>query len=326
MANTTDIETIKIVVLDGYTLNPGDLSWKQLKELGEVIIFEHSTPAEILHRAMDAEIILVNKTVIDATTLEKLTRLRCICVTATGFNNVDTEAARQRDIPVCNVSGYSTASVAQHVFALLLEMTNQVNAHHASVQRGDWAKNRDFSYTLSPITELADKKMGIYGFGRIGQQVAQIALAFGMKVLATHKHPERDAMVGVAFVDLQTLFEQSDVVTLHAPMTDANVGIVNKDLLSSMKSTAYLINTARGGLINEMDLKDALKKNFIAGAGLDVLSQEPPTRDHALIGLSNCIITPHNAWASQEARQRLLDETVQNVEAFLAGELRNVVN
>jgi len=234
--------------------------------------------------------------------------------------------ASAKNIPVCNVAGYSTTAVAQHVFALLLELTNRVGDHNQDVQTGGWAKNRDFSYTLSPIPELAGKTIGIYGFGRIGQQVARIAQAFGMKVLAKHKHPERDAMPGVEFVDLETLFAQSDVVTLHAPLTEKNAGVVNYDLLASMKATAYLINTARGGLINEPDMRSALEKNVIAGAGLDVLSQEPPSKEHPLIGLSNCVITPHIAWASVEARQKLMDETIKNVEAFLRGEPRNVVN
>jgi len=326
MPTTTANAQPKIVVLDGYTLNPGDLSWQALKALGDVVIFERSSRAETLERAQDADIILTNKTIIDAEILEQLPKLRCICVLATGFNNINTEAASANSIPVCNVAGYSTTAVAQHVFALLLELTNRVGDHDQDVQAGGWAKNRDFSYTLSPIPELAGKTMGIYGFGRIGQQVAKIALAFGMKVLAKHKHPKRDAMPGVEFVDIKTLFAQSDVVTLHAPLTDKNAGVVNNDLLAGMKSTAYLINTARGGLINEPDLKEALEKNVIAGAALDVLSQEPPRNDHPLIGLHNCIITPHIAWASVEARQRLMDETIKNVEAFLNGKPRNVVN
>ncbi len=326
MPTTTANAQPKIVVLDGYTLNPGDLSWQPLKDIGDTIVFEHSTRAETLERAINADIILTNKAVIDADMLEQLPQLRCICVLATGFNNIDTEAASAKNIPVCNVAGYSTTAVAQHVFALLLELTNRVGDHNQDVQTGGWAKNRDFSYTLSPIPELAGKTIGIYGFGRIGQQVARIAQAFGMKALAKHKHPERDAMPGVEFVDMKTLFAQSDVVTLHAPLTEKNAGVVNYDLLASMKSTAYLINTARGGLINEPDLRSALEKNVIAGAGLDVLSQEPPSKEHPLIGLSNCVITPHIAWASVEARQKLMDETVKNVEAFLRGEPRNVVN
>lgn len=326
MATTASNSKPKIVVVDGYTLNPGDLSWQPLKDICDTVVFEHSTKSKILERAINADIILTNKAVIDADMLEQLPQLRCICVTATGFNNVAVAAARQRDIPVCNVVGYSTPAVAQHVFALLLAMINRVSAHNEDVQAGGWTKNRDFSYTLSPIVELQGKTMGIYGFGSIGQQVATIAQAFGMKVIARHKHPERDAMPGVEFVDLETLFAQSDVVTLHAPLTDDNAQIVNATLLNTMKPGAYLINTARGGLINEPDLRSALATNKIAGAALDVLSQEPPAKDHPLFGLHNCLITPHNAWASVEARQRLMDETVKNVQAFLKGEPRNVVN
>lgn len=316
----------KIIVADGYTLNPGDLSWAPLQMLGEVYIFEHSTPEELLVRANEADIILANKVILDAKILTKLPRLRCICVTATGYNNIDVTAAKAQGIIVCNVSGYGTAAVAQHVFALLLELTNAVGAHHTSVQRGDWSKCRDFCYTVQPIIELAGKTMGIYGFGGIGQRVARLAQAFDMRVLATHKHPMRDAMPGVTFIDLPTLFQKSDVITLHAPLTSENTGIVNKDLLQQMKSSAYLINTARGGLINEADLKQALEQGFLAGAALDVLSQEPPIQGNILFNVKNCLITPHNAWASRESRQRLLDATVANVRAFLAGTPQNVVN
>lgn len=326
MATSASIMNPKIVIVDGYTLNPYDLSWEPLQELGEVRVYEHSTPDEIVERAREAEIVLANKAVFDEKILEQLPQLRCICVTATGYNNIDVNAAKAREITVCNVAGYGTESVAQHVFALLLELTNAVGKHHHSVQEGGWAKNRDFSYTVQPILELAGKTMGIYGLGSIGQKVAKIALAFGMKVIAKHKHPKRDAMPGVGFVDLETLFQESDVITLHAPLTVDNQGIVNKHLLAMMKPGAYLINTARGGLINEPDLKEALEKNIIAGAALDVLSQEPPKDGNILIGVNNCIITPHNAWASREARQRLLNETVNNVKAFLHGKPRNVVN
>ena len=326
MASSESIVRPKIIIIDGFTLNPGDLSWQALENLGNVHVYDHSTREEVLERAYDAEIILANKTVFDAELIVQLPNLRCICVTATGFNNIDIITAKKHDILVCNVAGYGTDAVAQHVFALLLELTNAVGKHHESVQQGDWSRNRDFCYTLQPIIELAGKTMGIYGFGKIGQQVARIALAFEMKILSTHKHPERDSMPGVEFVDLETLFQKSDIITLHAPLTSENEGFVNKNLLSKMKPSAYLINTARGGLINESDLKEALENDIIAGAGLDVLSQEPPANGNILFDVKNCIITPHNAWASREARQRLLDETVENVKAFLNGKPRNVVN
>lgn len=325
MAAAAPAHRVKIVVLDGYTLNPGDLSWNKLKALGNTEVYEYSTAEEIMERAREAEIILVNKAILNADILKALPKLRCICVTATGYNNVDIKFAKSKDIIICNVSGYGTDSVAQHVFALLLELTNQVGIHHESVQNGDWSRCRDFSYWKTPLVELAGKTMGIYGFGKIGQQVANIAMAFGMKILSTHKHPKRDARPGVTFVSIEELFTQSDVITLHAPMTDENKGIVNKDLLSKMKSTAFIINTARGGLINEADLKSALENDDLAGAGLDVLSEEPPKNGNILFGVKNCIITPHNAWGSREARERLLDETVENVAAFLQGEPRNVI-
>lgn len=315
----------KIVVLDGYTLNPGDLSWNKLRAMGQVSIFEHSTPEEIPERAAQAEIILVNKVVIDEAQLARLPLLKCICVTATGYNNIAVEQARERRIPVYNAVGYGTDSVAQHVFALMLELTNRVQAHHESVQAGQWSRSRDFCYTLGSIPELAGKIMGIYGFGRIGQRVAAIAQAFGMEVIATHKHPERDACPGVAFVSLATLFEKSDFLSLHAPLTEENAGIVNASLLSRMKPSACLINTGRGALIDEAALKMALQNGQLAGAALDVLSEEPPRNGNLLLDAPNCLITPHMAWATREARQRLLDITVENVKAYLRGELRNVV-
>jgi glycerate dehydrogenase len=252
--------------------------------------------------------------------------LKCICVTATGYNNVDLQAARERGIPVCNAVGYSTDSVAQHVFALLLALTNKVYQHHISVQAGEWQRSDDFAYTLHTLPELAGKIFGIYGFGRIGQRVADLAQAFGMKILATHKHPERDARPGVEFVSLEELFERSDVTSLHAPLSEANREIVNAQLLQRMKSTAYLINTGRGGLIQEADLKLALQEGQLAGAALDVLSTEPPKEGNVLISAPNCILTPHLAWASLEARQRLMDITLNNIRAFQAGAPQNVVN
>ncbi|MCB0585233.1 MAG: D-2-hydroxyacid dehydrogenase [Phaeodactylibacter sp.] len=326
MATTDKPGRPKIVVLDGHTLNPGDLSWNKLRAMGQVSIFEHSTPEEIPERAAQAEIILVNKAVIDEGQLGRLPLLKCICVTASGYNNINVEQARKRQIHVCNAVGYGTDSVAQHVFALLLELTNQVQAHHNSVQAGHWGRSRDFCYTLGSIPELSGKVMGIYGFGRIGQRVAAIAQAFGMEVIATHKHPERDAQPGVAFASLETLFEKSDVLSLHAPLTKENAGIVNAGLLNRMKPAAYLINTGRGALIDEAALKVALQNGQLAGAALDVLSKEPPRNGNLLLDAPNCLITPHMAWATQEARQRLLDMTVENVKAFLRGEPINSVD
>jgi len=315
-----------IVVLDGYTLNPGDLSWRRLESLGHLTRYDYTPAENIIERAGSATILIVNKAVIDAEVLSQLPLLQCIIVSATGYNNVDIAAARQRNIPVCNAVGYGSDSVAQHVFALLLEWQNRVSTYRQSVQAGDWARSRDFCYYLHTTHELAAQTIGIYGFGRIGQKVALIAQAFGMNVLACHKHPERDAMSDVSFVDVETLFAQSDVVSLHAPLSADNEGFVNQALLGKMKPHALLINTGRGGLIHEADLRKALLAKTIGGAALDVLSQEPPPADHPLMGLENCWITPHIAWASAEARARLMDITVENVQAFLAETPQNVVN
>lgn len=316
----------KIVVLDGYTLNPGDLSWEGLYPFGTVEIYDRSTPEQAIHRAEAATILLVNKHTVDEELLAAVPDLKLIVVTATGFNNIDLEATTARNIPVCNAVGYGSSSVAQHVFSCILAFTNQVAAFDTSVKRGDWARSLDFTYFLQPVQELKGKTIGIYGFGRIGQKVADLALAFEMNVLATHKHPERDARAGVTFVDLTTLFQQSDFVTLHAPLTKENEEIVDAQRLALMKSTAYLINTGRGGLIKESDLVDALKARKIAGAALDVLQQEPPSFNHPLYGLDNCIITPHHAWGSKTARQRLLQISVENIAAFLKGQPQNVVH
>lgn len=315
----------KIVVLDGHTLNPGDLSWKDLHALGDVQIFDFTPSGEVAGRAAGAHIILVNKAVIGLNEIAALPDLQCIVVTATGYNNIDVASARARNITVCNAVGYSTEAVVQHVFALLLELTNAAGAHSRSVHAGDWARQSHFSYTLHPIEELTGKTMGIYGFGNIGRRVGEVAQAFGMQVIATHKHPERDARPGVLFVSLEELFALSDIVSLHAPLSAANAGIVNTALLEKMKPSALLINTGRGGLINEPDLRRALEKGFLAGAALDVLSTEPPPPDHPLIGAPNCIITPHVAWASAQARRRLMDISVRNVKAFLEGNPQNVV-
>jgi glycerate dehydrogenase len=317
---------INIVYPDAHTLNPGDLDWEPLQQLGQLQAYDYTSKDQVVERLKSADIVLVNKVILDRETLQALPRLRCVCVTATGYNNVDTEAARERGIPVCNVSGYSTPAVAQHVFAMLLEMTNQVGAHAVSVRNGAWSGQPHFAYWLQTLDELQGKTMGIYGFGRIGQAVAKIAMAFGMAVKATHKHPKRDAMAGVEFVSLEQLFRESDVISLNAPLTENNVEIVNADLLGQMRPTAYLINTGRGGLINEADLYEALSAKKIKGAALDVLQTEPPREQHPLFNLDNCWVTPHQAWASLAARQRLLNGVVDNIKAFLDGQPQNVVN
>ncbi len=316
----------RIVALDGYTLNPGDLSWKAIEELGPFTVYDRTQAEQTVERSIDADILLVNKHILSAEIIDQLPNLKCICVTATGFNNVDIDHAASKNIPVSNVAGYSTSSVAQHVFSFILHFMNKPQLHNEAVQKGKWANHPDFSFHLPPYHSLERKILGIYGFGRIGQKVAEIAQAFNMQVIATHKHPLRDRQAGIQFVHLEELFETSDFISLHAPLNVDNVGIVNRQLLSRMKSTAYLINTARGPLINELDLKDILEKKKIAGAGLDVLSNEPPPADHPLFGLPNCTITPHMAWASVEARRLLMNKTVDNIKAFLEDRPRNVVN
>jgi len=316
----------RIVVTDGNTMNPGDLDYSGLQILGDVEIFAHSSSIELQQRAKEAHILVCNKTKITKEVIKAAKQLKCICVTATGYNNVDIDAAKEHGIPVCNVVAYSTTAVAQHVFAMMSAVQNRIIEHNDTVQRGDWSHCRDFCYTLSPIHEFAGKTMGIYGFGRIGQQVAKLANAYGMRVIAKHKHPERDADLGADFVEWETLLEESDYLTLHAPLNADNKEIINKENLEKMKSSALLINTGRGGLINEKDLRVALQAKVIAAAALDVLSTEPPPANHLLFGLDNCLITPHIAWASVEARKKLLEETVKNIKAFIAGKARNVVN
>ncbi len=313
----------KIVVLDGRTANPGDLSWEGLAALGELSVYERTPPDQVLARAKGAQILLTNKTVLDEKTLRQLPGLRCISVLATGYNIVDVKAADDLGILVCNVRGYAANAVAQHVFAMILAFANRISEHAAHVAKGGWQSSVDFSYHLFPLVELSGKVMGIYGFGQIGRKVAEIALAFGMKVVSHHKHPIRDRREGVSFVSFETMMRESDFVSLHAPLSDENQGIVNEASLAWMKPSAFLINTGRGGLIRERDLKKALEAEQIAGAGLDVLSTEPPRSGNVLIGAKNCFITPHNAWASKEARAALIRESVENVRAFLNGSPRN---
>lgn len=316
----------KIVVLDGYAMNPGDLSWQPLQKLGDLQIYDITAAEDVLSRSAGADILLTNKTPLTRETLLHLPQLRFISVMATGYNVVDTAAAMEQGILVSNVRGYAAGAVAQHVFALLLEFASKVSAHADDVRRGGWQASPHWSYNLSPTAELAGKTMGILGLGSIGRKVAEIALAFDMQVIACHKYPERDQLPGIRFVDLETLFRQSDVLSLHVPLNEQTAGIVNRHHLQLMKPSALLINTGRGGLIAEADLREALENGIISGAALDVLSSEPPTRGTPLIGARNCLVTPHNAWATREARQRLLLESAENVRAFIQYRPRNLVN
>ncbi len=309
---------MKIVVLDGYTENPGDLSWDALADLGELMVYEHTKPEEIGERIGDAPVILTNKTPITAEMMAQKPDLRYIGVLATGYNVVDVNAAHERGVVVTNVPCYGTQAVAQHVFALLLEICHHVGHHNAEVQQGRWTNGRDFCFWDFPLIELAGKTMGVIGYGRIGQAVASLARAFGMNVIAHSPHGEN-------MVSLDELLAQSDIISLHCPLKPENTGLICRDTISCMKDGVILINTARGPLVNEYDLREALLSGKVAAAAVDVVSVEPIRADNPLMGLPNCLITPHIAWAPKESRQRLMDVAVDNVRAFLQDRPQNNV-
>jgi glycerate dehydrogenase len=307
----------KIVVLDGFTLNPGDLSWKSLEEMGECAIYDRTAPEDTVRRADSAEIVITNKIVLSSDVIGRLAKLQYIGVTATGYNIVDVEAARKRSIPVTNVPTYGTASVAQMVFAHLLNLTQNVAHHARTVKDGRWCTSEDFCYWDMPLVELTGLTIGIIGFGRIGQATAKLALAFGMNVVAYDVTMPAHTSEGCEMATLEDVFRLADVVSEN---------LVDEQRLALMKKTAFLINTSRGPLIDEGALADALNKGMIAGAGLDVLAAEPPDERNPLLKTRNCYVTPHIAWATRSARERLLNVAVENVAAFLAGEPKNVVN
>lgn len=315
---------MNIVVLDGYTTNPGDCSWNPVAEFGSLEVFERTAIQEIQRRAGNAEVILTNKTPLSAENLAEIPHLKLISVLATGVNVVDLEAAGARGITVCNVPGYSTPNVAQAVFALLLELTNQTALHAAEVRDGGWSSCPDFCFWRGELVELDGRTLGLVGYGAIGQAVAAVGRALGMDVLAARRKSSVSAE-GVTYTDVDTIFRESDVVSLHCPLTSETKELVNATRLSVMKPTAYLINTSRGGVIHEQDLADALNEERIAGAGLDVLSVEPPPVSNPLLTAKNCLITPHIAWASRAARQRLIEATSENVRGFVDGSPQNVV-
>lgn len=317
---------LRIVVLDGFTLNPGDLSWEGLEKLGDCTIYDRSAPEDVMVRARDAEILITNKIALSSGMIEHVPKLRYIGVTATGYNIVDADAARRRSIPVTNVPTYGTDSVAQMVFAHLLNLTQNVAHHAQTVRNGRWCSSEDFCYWDTPLIELAGLTMGIIGFGRIGRATAKLALAFGMKVIAYDVAAPAGMPEGCRMVNLTDVFRCADVVSLHCPLTPETENIVNKQNLALMKKTAFLINTSRGPLIDERALADVLNDSRIAGAGLDVLAIEPPLEGNPLLKAENCHITPHIAWATRAARSRLLDAAVDNVAAFIEGRPRNVVN
>ena len=314
---------MKICVLDGYTTNPGDLSWDWLIQLGDCSIYDR-TPAELIaERVKDCEIIITNKTPLRKELLKTLPKLKYIGLLSTGFNIVDWEYCKENGIPVCNIPSYSTNAVAQLVFSLILEHTNSVALHSDSVHSGEWAASKDFCYWKSSLTELDGKTLGIIGFGKIGKAVAKIAAAFGMKVIASTNHPA--PFENVEFCEKDELLSKSDFVSIHCPLTPLTEGMVNADFLNKMKKSAVLINTSRGQVVDENALADALKNGVIAGAGLDVMTVEPPSADNPLFGIDNCFITPHIAWAGFETRERLMKICRENVLAFLSGTPVNIV-
>jgi glycerate dehydrogenase len=318
----------RIVVLDGHTMNPGDLSWAELEKLGDCEVFERSTPEQALHRSAGAQVVLTNKVVFSREVLQQLPELRYIGVTATGYNVVDTAAARDRGVVVTNVPTYATRSVAQAVFAHVLNLTHHVGQHAEGVRGGRWTASVDFCYWDWPLVELEGLTMGLVGFGRIGRATAELARAFGIHVLAYDQRPDpaAAAAAGVELTGLDDLLARGDVVSLHCPMTPQTQHMVDARWLAKMKPTAFLINTSRGGLVDAAALAEALAAGRIAGAGLDVLEVEPPPAGNPLLTAPNCHITPHVAWATRSARQRLLATVVANVAAFLAGKPINVVS
>lgn len=317
---------MNIVVLDGFTMNPGDLSWNELAELGSLKVYDRTSAGQVLERAKDAEAILTNKTVIDAASLRSLPKLKYVGVLATGYNVVDINVARELGIVVTNIPAYSTESVAQMVFAHILNITHRVGRYSDEARSGVWSRQADFSYTNSPLMELCGKKIGIVGFGNTGSATARIAVAFGMEVLAYTSKPQSALPAGVTKADsIDDIFRMSDIVSLHCPLNKETSEIANAAHLSLMKKSAILINTGRGGLVNEQDLADALRENRIKAAGLDVMVNEPPREDNPLLKLDNCFITPHIAWATYEARVRLMNQTVKNLKSFIEGNIINNV-
>ncbi len=317
---------MKIVVLDGYCMNPGDLSWDVLREFGELVVYDRTPAAEAAARARGADAVLMNKTPLTADTLARLPQLKYIGVLATGYNVVDIEAARGQGITVTNVPTYGTASVAQFVFALLLELCHNVRLHADAVRAGEWSRNADWSFWKSPLVELERKTIGVIGFGRIGRSVGRIADAMGMRVIANDTYQgDPPAYLGFRWAALDELLRESDVVSLHSPLTPETQGMIHVRTLALMKPSAFLINTSRGPLVVDQDLADALNAGRLAGAGLDVLSVEPPAETNPLLSARNCLVTPHIAWATREARARLMDAVAGNISAWISGNPRNVI-
>lgn len=317
---------MKIVVLDGYTENPGDLSWDTLGRLGELTVYDRTPQDQVIERIGNAEIVLVNKVQMTKEIIEQTTSVKYIGVLATGYNVVDVDVAEAKGITVTNIPTYGTDGVAQYAIALLLELCHRIGDHSNTVSAGDWTNNADWCYWNSPQMELAGKTLGIIGYGRIGQKVGAIASALGMNVLANDRGKKQDTSAGAKLVDLDQLFKESDVISLHCPLFPETEGIINKENIAKMKDGVYIINDSRGQLINEADLRDALNSGKVGGAAVDVVSTEPIKMDNPLLEAKNMIITPHMAWASREARSRLMDIAVENVEKFQQGTPINVVS
>jgi glycerate dehydrogenase len=316
-----------MVVLDGFTLNPGDLSWEPLKKYGELAVYDRSPSGTVLERAAEAEVLFTNKTPLGEDLFNKLPKLKYVGVLATGYNIIHVDAARKNGVTVTNIPDYGSYSVAQLTFALLLELCHHAQRHSDSVMKGKWAASADWCFWEHPLIELAGKTLGIIGFGKIGQKVGDIATGFGMNILGTARHQSAQShRRNFRWVEIPELLEQSDVISLHCPLTPETKGLINERSLKTMKSTAFLLNTSRGPLVVDQELADALNTDVIAGAGLDVLSVEPPPKDNPLFKAKNCIITPHIAWATKEARSRLMNMAVKNLEAFIALNPVNVVS
>lgn len=316
---------MKIVILDAQTTNPNDLSWERIAAMGELTAYDRTPPDQVVSRCADAEIVFTNKTYLGRRELTALPRLRFLGLLSTGTNAIDVQAATELGIPVTNIPAYSTPSVAQSVFALLLEIVNQTSLHSQAVHEGAWTKSRDFCFTLAPITELSGLTLGLVGFGAIGRAVAAIGGAFGMRVLVHTRTVPAAGVNGITFVELPALLNQSDVISLHCPLNDKTKEMINRETIAQMKDGAILINTGRGGLVDEAALAEGLNSGKLGGAGLDVLSSEPPKADNPLLSAKRCVITPHISWASKAARARLIDIASNNLQAFLDGAPINLV-
>ena len=319
---------MKIVILDAFTSNPGDLSWDTIEEMGELTVYERTTPEEVLERCTGSEVIFTNKVILNSETIEQLPELKYIGVLATGTNVVDLNFAKERGICVTNIPGYSTDSVVQHVLALMLHFSSKVSVHNDAVQQGDWVNSIDFSFTLGTLNELSGKTLGIIGLGTIGRKLARVADAMGMKIVAAHQSSmdRLELPYEVEWLPVDEVFALADFLSLNCPLTPETEKVVNAEHLKKMKSSAIVINTGRGPLVDEQALADALNNGTIAGAGLDVLSTEPPAGDNPLLSAENCVITPHIAWASREARARLIAIAADNLSAYLSGNPKNFVN